>query len=369
MNDKDDYYKIGEIINPLPVQYQSEPLFKTCSVKVGARLSTFLCHHDYFINPPRPQVYPINSINFTINEFTEVSVECTESSEIVIDALETEKDILLHTALMLKTALGFSNGLNITGRVMHGIRHGGLGSSAALQTAVAIAINSLMGSKIPQADLIKFLAQNYGEESDKPGYLVPLVSVGGASAAMMSAHNVTIVGGEAEVWKEYSLPDDYSIVVVTPKIVNHKKISNDLDIELYNRGKEIFLKIGQDWGDLKETILRDKIVDGLNKNNPSYLFNQLTMYTLGAYGDIPQYYKNRWLEYTPRFDKYIYDIFHDCFDSDSIKESCFFVSSGGPSIFIVTRDSDRLIKKLKKYRHFSVKKSELYKGGPQIVLH
>ncbi|MGV9001340.1 MAG: hypothetical protein ACOH18_00065 [Candidatus Saccharimonadaceae bacterium] len=368
MNNKDDYYRIGEIINPLPVQYQSEPIFKTCTVKVGARLSTFLCHHDFFSNPPRPQVYPVNSINFTVNEFTEVFVECTSGTTIVINASEKEKDILMHTALMLKTALGFSNGLNITGKVLHGVRHGGLGSSAALQTAVAIAINSLMGNKIPRADLIKFLAQNYGEESDIPGYLIPMISIGGASAAMTSVNNVTIVGGEAEIWKEYDLSDDYSVVMVTPKIVNNKQISNSLDIELYNRGREIFSKIGRDWGDIKENLLKNKIITGLNNNDPSHLFNLLTMYTLGAYGDIPQYYKNRWLQYTPSFDKFIYNIFNDCFDSTSIKESSVFVSSGGPSIFIVTRDSKEIIKKLKKYRIFSVKRLDLYKGGPQIML-
>lgn len=368
MKDKNEYYKIGKIINPLPVQYQSKPIFKTCSVRVGARLSTFLCHHDFFSNPPRPQVYPINSINFMVNEFTEVFVECTDETTIVINASENEKDILMHTALILKTVLGFSNGLSISGNVLHEVRHGGLGSSAALQTAVAVAINSLMGDKIPRADLIKFLAQNYGEESNIPGYLIPMVSIGGASAAMTSTSSVTIVGGEAEVWKEYDLPDNYSVVMVTPKIVNNKKISNSLDIKLYNRGREIFSKIGRDWGNIKENLLKDKIIASLNDNDPSQLFNLLTMYTLGAYGDIPQYYKNRWLEYTPSFDKFIYNIFNECFDSITIKDSGFFVSSGGPSIFIVTRDSNKIIKKLKKYRIFSIKELGLYKGGPQIVL-
>lgn len=368
MSDKDGYYKIGDIINPLLIQYQSEPLFTTCYVKVGARLSTFLCHHDFFSNPPRPQVYPINSINFMVNEFTEVFVECTDETTIVVNASENERDILMHTALILKTALGFSNGLIISGKVLHGVRHGGLGSSAALQTAVAIAINSLMGDKIPRADLVKFLAQNYGEESDIPGYLIPMVSVGGASAAMTSVHNLTIVGGEAEIWKEYDLSDDYSVVMVTPKIVNNKQISNSLDIELFNRGREIFSKIGRDWGDVKENLLKDKVITGLNNNDPSYLFNLLTMYTLGAYGDIPQYYKNRWLQYTPSFDKFIYNIFNDCFDSTSVKENSFFVSSGGPSIFVVTRNSKKIIKNLKKHRIFSVREIDLYKGGPQIVL-
>ena len=56
------------------------------------------------------------------------------------------------------------------------------------------------------------------------------------------------------------------------------------------------------------------------------------------------------------------------FDSTTIKESSVFVSSGGPSIFIVTRDSKKIIKKLKRYRVFSVKELDLYKGGPQIML-
>lgn len=362
-----EYYKIGEIVNSLPYSFQSIPQHASCYVKVASRLDTFLCHHNYFVEPPRTQVYPVDSINFAINQFTEAKVECIDGGEIHIDDSVDRKDILRHTALILKKTLGFTCGLKITGRNLHDIQHGGLGSSASLQTAVAVAINNIFGNKIPERDLVRFLAQNYGEECDRPGYLAPMASIGGASAVAMGKANLVVMGGEGEVWKRYNLSDEYSVFIITPDL-GSEKISGAADMQMYKNGREAFLEMGREWGPIKENLLSTKIINGLNNDDTKPLFNLINMYTIGAYGDIPQYFKNRWLSHTVYFDEFIYDIFDDCFQGIDRKDSCFFVSSGGPAICFITKEDDTVLEKLKKYSYFTISKSKLYSNGPEIVL-
>lgn len=364
---KSEYYKIGKVVNPLPFRFNTKPLYKSCYVKVCARLDTFLCNHHFFVEPPRTQVYPVCSINFAINKFTEASVECIAMNKIIIDDLVCRKDIILHTALILKDTLGFDCGLKISGRNLHNVQHGGFGSTASLQTAVAIAINNLFGNKISESSLVKFLAQNYGEESNKKGYLSPMASIGGASAVAVGCNNLIVIGGESEIWKKYNLSNDYTILIITP-IKLQSKITQDMDMKLYKKGYTAFKKIGYEWGQIKENLLVNKIIKDLDKRDTKTLFNLINMYTIGAYGNIPQYFKNRWLSHSIFFDEFIYDIFYSCFKGVEREDSCFFVSSGGPSICFITKEKDIVLGRLKKYKDFSVSECKFYSGGPQILL-
>ncbi len=361
------YYKIGKIINPLPYKLKSKPVYKSCSVKVCARLDTFLCNHHFFVEPPRKQVYPVCSINFAIDKFTEANVECINSNEIVIENSTNRKDIIMHTALILKKALGFKCGLKISAKNLHNVQHGGFGSTAALQTAVAIAINNLFDNKIPKKELIKFLAQNYGEESNKKGYLSSMASIGGAAAVAVYNNNLIIIGDESKIWGKYTISNEYEVLIITPKKLEGV-ITHNADIKLFEKGQSAFKKIGHDWGSIKENILKDKIIKDLNIYNTKTLFNLINMYTIGAYGNIPQYFKNRWISHSVYFDEFIYEIFFNCFKGLDREENCFFVSSGGPSICFITKQKDLVLKNLKKYKEFSVMECKLYNGGPKILI-
>jgi len=364
---KPKYYKIGKVVNPLPFRFKTKPLYKSCYVKVCARIDTFLCNHHFFVEPPRMQVYPVCSINFAINEFTEAQVECIDTNKIIVDDSAHRKNIILHTALILKDALGFNCGLKISGKNLHNVQHGGFGSTASLQTAVAIAINNLFGSKISESYLIKFLAQNYGEESNKKGHLSPMASIGGASAIATGHNNLIIIGGESEIWKRYNLSNDYTVLIITPKKLQ-SKLTHGIDMQLYRDGYAAFKKIGHEWGRIKEYLLTNKIIKDLDVGNTKTLFNLINMYTIGAYGNIPQYFKNRWLTHPIYFDEFIYNIFYDCFKNINRENSCFFVSSGGPSICFVTKEKDIVLNRLKKYKDFSISECKLYSEGPQILL-
>ncbi len=351
MSEKNYYYKIGHLLNPLDIKVNKVvQRGKRCKIIVPARVDTFLCHHNYFTHPPRPQVYPVNSINFSLSKFTRGDVSISDDKKIIIDTPNNRRAIVEHTVKIMQKALNIKVGFNVSAKNLHDVLHGGLGSSAAIMAAVAQAINILMGNVLSVSDMTKLLAQNYGEETSKKGFLSTMPSIGGAVATALSGKSLVIIGGEANVWCLNQIPKEYCSILLYPK--NIKSISGIIDMHLFRKGFSLFEKIGDEWGNIKEDILKTKIIPAIDKNDYSILFRAINMYTVGAYGDIPQYFKSRWISHNIFFDSFIYSIFSKLFGSLKINENCFFVSSGGPLIVIITKhykESLYLLGDLKKY--------------------
>lgn len=348
---KNTYYKIGHLLNPLDIKVDNVvPKGKRCKIVVPARVDTFLCHHNYFVYPPRPQVYPVNSINFSLSKFTEADVSIRDDKKNIIDAFNNHHAIIEHAIKIMQKTLNIAMGFNVSARNLHEISHGGLGSSAAIMSAVAQAINIMMGNVLSVGDMTKLLSQNYGEETTKKGFLSTMASIGGATATALSGKSLVIIGGEANIWCLNQMPKEYCAILLYPK--NIKSISGIADMYLFRKGFSLFEKIGNEWGNIKEDILKTKIIPAIDKNDYSILFRAINMYTVGAYGNIPQYFKSRWISHGIFFDSFIYSIFSKLFGSIKIDENCFFVSSGGPLIVIITKhykESLYLLGDLKKY--------------------
>lgn len=353
------YYKIGHLLNPLDVKIGDVSLKgKRCKIAVPARVDTFLCHHNYFSSPPRPQIYPVNSINFSLKKFTEADVSVRDDSENTIKASARHKTIIEHVIKIMQKTLKIKVGFDVSAKNLHEVSHGGLGSSAAIMSAVAQAINILMGSVLSVGNMTKLLAQNYGEETTKTGFLSPMASIGGATSIALSGQSLVVVGGEAEIWCSNQIPKEYCAVLLYPKDI--KSISGVADMHLYRKGFSLFRHMGTEWGDIKEEILKTKIIPAINKNGYSSLFRAINMYTVGAYGDIPQYFKSRWVSHNIFFDSFIYSIFSKLFGSLKIDEDCFFVSSGGPLIVVITKHYDEVMHLLGNLKeHFLVDKVSL----------
>lgn len=359
MKPKNNYHEIGYLPNPLDVRIDNVvPAGKSCKIIVPARVNTFLCHHDFFIDPPRPQIYPVNSINFSIGKFTEVNVEMRSDGKNVIDSLPKHKAIIGHVIKIMQKTLNIKTGFNVSAKNLHGISHGGFGSSASIMSAVAQGINILMGKVLTVGDITKLISQNYGEESDKKGFLSPSASIGGSTAVALSGESLVIMGGEADIWCLDRLPEEYCAILLYPKKI--KPISKAMDDEL-NRKEGVLLKsidIGR--GDIKEDMLRTKIIPAINKKNYSPLFKAINMYMIGAYGDIPEYFKFRWKSHNLPFDSFIYGIFSRLFGSLKIDENCFFVSSNGPLIVVITKYYKKAVHLLKDLnKDFFIEKATL----------
>ncbi len=331
---------------------------RSCKITVPARVNTFLCHHNFFVDPPRPQIYPVNSINFSIGKFTEVDVEIRNDGKNVIYSLPKHKAIIGHVIKIMQKTLNIKTGFNVSAKNLHGISHGGLGSSASIMSAVAQAINILMGKVLSVGDMTKLISQNYGEESDKKGFLSPSASIGGSTAVALSGESLIIMGGESDIWCLDRLPEEYSAILLYPKKI--KLISKAVDDELNEKEGVLLKNIDIGWGSVKEDMIKTKIIPAINKKNYSPLFKAINMYMIGAYGDIPQYFKFRWKSHNLPFDSFIYDIFSKLFGKLRIDENCFFISSNGPLIVVITKHYKKAMHLLKDLnKDFFVEKAAL----------
>lgn len=367
MSKKNNYYKIGHITNPLHKKIGKVLIKgKSCKIIIPARVNTFLCHHNFFVNPPRPQIFPVNSINFAINKFIEVVVVVRDDQKNIIDAVQKHQAIIEHTIKIVQKTLNIKQGFNVMVKNLHGISHGGLGSSGSIMSGVAQGINILMGKPLSVGEITKLIAQNYGEESNKKGFLSPSASIGGSTAITLAGKSLVVVGSEADIWCVNQLPKEYYAVLLYPKKI--KGISKAQDIELNKRELYWLKNIDKDWGDIKENILKTRIIPAINKKRYSVLFNAINMYTIGAYGDIPQYFKSRWISQGLTFDSLIFGIFSRIFKSLKISENCFFVSSNGPMIVVITKYPKKVLNLMKDFsKDFTLEKVALSRTNNYLL--
>lgn len=348
MSKKNNYFEVGHITNPLNVKFNGVvPVARSCKIIVPARVNTFLCHHNYFAHPPKPQIYPANSINFSIGKFTEAKVEVRQDKINVIHAPDKHVAIIEHIIKVMQKTLGIETGFTVYAKNLHNIIHGGLGSSSAITSAVAQAINILMGNKLSVGEMTKLLSQNYGEESPKKGFVTAGISIGGSVAVALSGKSSVIVGGESDIWSLSNLPKQYCAVLIYPKKI--KAISKSTDDMLNKREFALLETVDDGWGDIKEGLLKTKIIPAINKKDYSYLFRNINLYTIGAFGDIPSYFNFRWSFFGIAFDKLIFSIFSKLFVELNIDENCFFVSSNGPLITIITKHPKKVLTLLKDF--------------------
>lgn len=355
-------YKVGHILNPLYEKIDKIRIKgRTCKIVVPARVNTFLCHHNLFVKPPEQSIYPVNSINFAVAKFTEAIVTIRDDNEITIDAPDKHKAIVEHVVRIIQKTLKIRIGFDVIAKNLHEISHGGLGSSSAIMSAVAGAINILMSRPLSVEQITKLISQNYGEESVKKGYIIAGASIGGSTATGLSGKPLVIMGGESEIWYSGNLPKEYYAVLIYPRKL--KTISKNEDNKL-NKGEVSLLETVDDgWGNIKEDILKGRIIPKANKEDYSPLFRAVNMYTIGAYGDIPNYFNSRWTSYGLNFNWLIRTIFLKLFALLEIDKNCFFVSSNGPLITVITKSPNKVQQLLKDLnKNFILERVSLSRG-------
>jgi len=166
------------------------------------------------------------------------------------------------------------------------------------------------------------------------------------------------MGGESDIWCLDRLPKEYCAILLYPKKI--KPISKAMDDELNKKEGVLLKSIDIGWGDMKEDMLKAKIIPAVNKKDYSPLFKAINMYMIGAYGNIPEYFKFRWESHNLPFDSFIYDIFSKLFGTLKVDENCFFVSSNGPLIVVITKDCKKAMHLLKDLnKDFFIEKAAL----------
>ena len=169
----------------------------------------------------------------------------------------------------MKKTLGFRNGLSIEVKNQNEIKHAGLGSSSRLISAIAAAINELYGNPISKDKLVRFLAQNHGEETPDPNKISPVQCMGGSASAGLIQGGLKIITGDSQVIKAINIEEDYKLVIAIPRDYVAPSADKALQKELQSMNN--FIKTGKKYGPIIAYRLVHEALPALNKKDLSPL--------------------------------------------------------------------------------------------------
>lgn len=146
---------------------------------------------------------------------THAEARSIEGDELIVGSNVRRPSLVRHFAEIVRKSINYQGGIHIEASNDFPYSHIGSGSSAALATAVALAINKLAGEPIKTEALPLFLAQNYGEEiEDNPNLLVPVQCTGGTS--LMALHGGLIAIEDSKVTQRMEIPEGLIYVIGIP---------------------------------------------------------------------------------------------------------------------------------------------------------
>ena len=221
MKQKTDFepFKIGTVFNTvLGGSYKATLKQDHVRIKYPSRLNLMAIDPSK-IASNQNLVYTPGEYILKVKIYREVDVRVNnKSDEILVSHSSKRKPLILHSALLMKQALGFKEGLIIDVNNKAELRHVGLGSSSALIASVACAINELYGKPIEAKNLVQYLAQNHGEEiDDSPDFISPVQCIGGSAAGGQYDGALMILAGRSRVISTMNIPDGYKVVIGIPK--------------------------------------------------------------------------------------------------------------------------------------------------------
>ncbi len=179
--------------------------------------------------------FPAGEICFSIDKFVHAKVSATNDLGLIIDETTERKSIVKHACLIMSKILKIRPDFNILVTLDDEIKkHSGFGSSGAIISAVCVAINELYGKPIKDLDLMKYMANNYGEEvSESDEDNLKLVQcVGGSVGNGLTDGGIIIIAGNATpiMSKKY----DAKILIATPKDFYPKSAKEMMELEENN---------------------------------------------------------------------------------------------------------------------------------------
>jgi predicted sugar kinase len=261
-------FESGYMTNPLPEQYtdlQLDPAYETVSVQYPSRLEAMALDPSQ-IALRADMKYPAGQVDICVDATRTIEVTAVERDGITITGDSQKMSLIRHAALLMKQALGYQGGFDITVPSDTIPRHCGFGSSSSMIAAVSAAINELFNRPISPLDLARYCAQNHGEEIDsRPDQLTPVQCIGGSAITGMFEGSLFIIAGESTPIYKGELPIDSRVVVGVPKDYDHPDAQQLLDDEI--DGMEGFVATGERYGQKIAYNLVHEVLPGLVEND------------------------------------------------------------------------------------------------------
>ncbi len=238
-------YKIGTVFNPFKISRKNaKPLYKEVEVKFPSRLNAMAIDPS-LIAKNENLVYTPGEVVFSIKVYKKIKVRLQEN--FAISDRSKRKPLIRHAYLIMKKALGFKEGLYIDADNKNEIRHCGLGSSSALIASVASAINELYGRPIAAKDLIRYCAQNHGEEIEGNDKMInPVQCIGGSAASGIMEGGMLVLAGDSCVVRTMKIPNEYKVIIGIPQ--DFKEQDSDVMLKKEIESLDKFVITGKKFG-------------------------------------------------------------------------------------------------------------------------
>ncbi len=232
-------FAVGFVLNPFKGSVlEVRPHFSKISIKYPARLNAMALDPSR-IDVSEQGVYTPGEIIFSVDLYKDVTVSLRHDNEIIISDSSPRHQLILHAALLIRSALKIESGFNINVQALD-LRHCGLGSSSGLIAAVASAINELYGNPISKIDLIAYLAQNHGEEIDEDkSKLQHVQCIGGSAASGLIPGGMKVLAGESVPIASMFIDSSYSVLIGVPNDFVAPDSKRLMELEISNMSKFI----------------------------------------------------------------------------------------------------------------------------------
>jgi len=259
-------FRIGTVFNSTKIRKPVKLCHEKIKVSYPSRLEAMALDPSK-ITDKNNLVYKAGQIDFCINILKYITVEIDfKSQDITLSERTPRKSLVNHAALLMKKALDLKEGLKIDVDDSIDLRHCGLGSSSSLIAGTAATINELYGNPIDALDLVKYCAQNHGEEIDGDDEnLVPVQCIGGSGVCGHFEGGLIILSGEATPIFTHNILDEQSVVIGIPNDYTYPDSKKQFDSELQNL--DGFRKSGTEFGPMIAYRLVHEVMPELKNNN------------------------------------------------------------------------------------------------------
>lgn len=198
-----------------------KPQYRQLTLRVPSRLNAVILDMTKLVLSGHESLCDAGSVSFGVDLCSYAQVTIVDEPCIHI-APDCERPLVVqHVALLMDRLVAFSKcGLGVLIKAWgHHYEHVGLGSTAGIMDAVALALNTAFGDPIDDRWLRKILAFNYMEEHPSQTMLVPGQSTG-ASGAIARYGGACLVSSGAELVYRRNVPAALEIVIGIPLLAD-----------------------------------------------------------------------------------------------------------------------------------------------------
>ena len=328
-----DYFKVGTVFNPIGGINGVKPVNKEITILYPTRLNAMAIDPSKIVENNNMKYTP-GEVVFSTQIFIEITVKIIDENKIYVNKeMEERESVVKHACLIMKEALGYTKGFEVNIKNYHNLKHCGLGSTGCIQAGIAAAINHIFGKPISPETLVKYLAQNYGEEIDGDiEYLNPVQCIGGSAASGLMEGGVLILAGENTVVASGNISDEYTVLIGIP--LDYSFCDSKTQFEEEKENLEKFFKCGEKYRfEIAYNILH-------------YFLPAICHQDIKTMGDVIWDY---------RYDKgsiancsYTYPELPALMDKLAFLKKDGYVeilaiSSVGPAIFVITKNTEKCI--------------------------